>query len=114
MALWQTGMRKERLKMIEAAMLETSPKVHHHIKEVEKTMPEFLDLTEKAMMSEFWHETDRMEEEVARKDLPPLKQVQEITMRIRMIWEVALANHLEFPESLYLPESETSEYLQEA
>ncbi len=110
MALWQPGMRKERIKMIEAAILETSPKVYHHIKEVEKELPEFLELTEKALMSEFWQETDRMEEEVAKKDLPPLEQVQEITMGIRMIWEVALSNHLEFPESLYMPDEETSEY----
>jgi len=36
--------------------------------------------------------------------LPPMEQAQEITTRTKMIWEVALSNNLEFPESLYLPE----------
>ncbi len=33
-----------------------------------------------------------------------MKQAQEMTTRTKMIWEVALSNNLEFPESLYLPE----------
>lgn len=108
MAIWQPGMRKERLEMIETAMKEMSPKVYHHIKEVEKGLPEFLALTEEALMDEFNGEVLRMEKEVAKKNLPPMEQAQEITTRTRMIWEAGLSNHLEFPESLYLPEETTA------
>ena len=109
MPIWQPGMRQQRLEMIETAMKETSPRVYRHIKYVEKELPEFLKLTERALIEEFELATDQMTQEVLKKNLPPVETQQQIEMGTRAIWETALANHLEFPESLYLPD-ETTEY----